>query len=121
MKTKKTKPISVHVNVMEPAHIRDLCAAIKARLVVQIRYQQQLTSRAFAPHVVYRTEENSVVVGGIQRENPQKPLERNVVRTFTVADISSIAVTKLRFNPDRRFAPHDAKYRGRVICSVHIL
>jgi hypothetical protein len=96
-----------------------LCRAVSARLLVELRYDNDAAPRLFAPHTVYRSTTRRVNVGGTQVENPSRPLEGFEHRVFEVALIRTLRLTDTHFRPDAPFDPEDPRYVNGVICAVN--
>jgi predicted DNA-binding transcriptional regulator YafY len=77
-----------------------LCEAVRNRLVVEIRYDDDRSYRQFEPHIVYRSTQDNVLVGGTQTHNPEKPQEQDAPRNFDLDKIRDVKIT------DRTFTPH---------------
>lgn len=100
-------------------HIENqLCSAIRERKIVRLRYKADAAQRLFAPHAVFHSSTEKVLVTGMQVENPSKPWDRYEPRNFEVGLIKDIALTKDAFAPDQRFSSSDDRYRYGVICAV---
>ena len=100
-------------------HIEDqLCSAIYERRVVQLRYKDDLSHRLFAPHAVFHSSTEKILVTGTQVENPSKPWDQYEPRNFEVGLIRDIILTEYKFKPDERFSSSDERYRHGLICAV---
>ena len=97
---------------------QQLCEAIRARKLVEIRYEDDLTYRLFAPYAVYKSTKDKVNVSGTQVSNPSQPLDRNEPRVFEVGKITDMRITDSVFTPDSRFDRFDPRYKDGIICSV---
>ena len=95
-----------------------LCDAIRTRHIVTLRYDKDVAQRSFAPHAVYHSGNDKVLVSGLQLENPADYRDRLVPRNFEVALIQSLTVTSSTFTPDPKFNRRSAKYDHGIICSV---
>lgn len=95
-----------------------LCQAVAGRLLVELRYDNDLQPRLFAPHIVYHSTTGRINVGGTQVENPQQPLDSFEPRIFEIGLIRTLRLTDTNFRPDRRFDPQDPLFRHGIICSV---
>lgn len=95
-----------------------LCDAIAKRLLVSLRYEDDLQARSIAPYVVFETEASEVCLSSYQLSNPNKPHDGNEPRNFTVGKIASLQITETPFGIDPRFDRNDPKYRHRVLCRV---
>jgi len=102
----------------KPHFEQQLCEAIRARKLVEIRYEDDLTFRVFAPYAVYNSTKDKVNVSGTQVSNPSQPLDRNEPRVFEVGKITAIRPTEIAFTPDHRFDRLDPRYKDGIICSV---
>ena len=98
------------------AHETSLCGAIRGRLLVRLRYDDDVLDRLFAPYAVYRSANDKVLVTGVQIENPAEPIERFEPRNLEVGKITALEITDSTFIPDRRFNLHDDKYQNGFIC-----
>lgn len=95
-----------------------LCSAIHKRLVVELKYDKDTLWRTYAPHTVFRTEKNSVVVSGFQIANPNDPKDSNQFRTFTVSNLTGLKITEELFTPDNTGKGLRSKQGFKVICTV---
>ncbi len=105
-------------HVLEPQWRHELCAAIKARTLVHLRYKTELAFRTFAPFAVFKSTAGKTLVYGIQILNPLQPLDQNEPHNFEVGEISSLSRTLDHFTPDSRFSSFDKKYGNGVICAI---
>ena len=95
-----------------------LCDAVRQRFVVQLRYDGDVGSRVFAPHVVYRSTGGNLLVGGVQIHNPAAPLADGELRELSLAKLRTLRVTADRFEPDGRFHFDDPRYRHGIVRRV---
>lgn len=95
-----------------------LCDAIDRLKVVQIKYDDDLIARDFAPDAVYRNDKYELLVDGIQLHNPAEPTKRNVPRNFFLNKITSVAITSKSYDPNPSFDPRAERYKSGIICSV---
>lgn len=93
----------------KPAFEQLLCQAIRSRTFVELRYEDDITERMFAPDVVYPTSKLKVCVSG--RQMGTLELEPH---TFEVGKIKSLSLTERTFTPDPRFNLADPRYRNRI-------
>lgn len=94
-----------------------LCQAVRDRVLVELRYDNEVLPRLFAPHVVYRSTTGRINVAGTQLLNPGQPEDIYEPRIFEVGLIRTVRLTDTRFRPDARVDPNDPRYRNGVICS----
>jgi hypothetical protein len=94
------------------------CAAIRERQIVQLRYKDDVSWRLFAPHAVFHSSTEKVLVTGTQVENPSKPWDRYEPRNFEIGLIKAMTLTDDKFTPDHRFNSRDERYSHGVICAV---
>ena len=92
--------------------------AINRRVLVELRYDDDMAFRLIAPYVVFQTEAGSVCLSCFQINNPGEPMDANEPRNFTVGKVSAVRLTDTRFAIDPRFNRHDPKYRHGVLYSV---
>jgi hypothetical protein len=92
------------------AYERVLCEAIHQCAIVEIRYDDDLTARRYAPDVIYSSSKGKMLVGGRQINGLAQPEPKN----FEVGKIRSVRVTDDHFTRDPRFNIHDMKYRNRI-------
>ena len=110
--------------LQEPAAPRNLifetrlCDAIRARVIVKLKYEDDTAYRTFEPHAVYCSTKDKYCVAGQQVDNPTDPIERDVPKNFEVGKISALQVTDDPFTPDPRFDRYDAKYANGIVCSI---
>lgn len=94
-----------------------LCQAIRDRVRVQLRYDDDFVTRLFEPTAVYWSSQEQVCVTGIQIVHPTDPSGRQA-RDFEVGKITALTLTEDSFVPERRFDRFDPKYDRGIICSV---
>jgi hypothetical protein len=88
---------------------RTLCGAIRSKLLVELRYEDDIAARVFAPDVVYRSSKGKICTSGrLFNALGTEP------HTFEVGKIKTLAVTDRPFTPDPRFNLFDPKYRDRI-------
>jgi WYL domain len=98
---------------------RRLCHAIIHRVLVELRYKDDLVWRTIAPYAVFHNAQGGVCLSCYQVSNPMQPQDDDEPRNFTVAEIVSLQLTDRHFLIDPRFNPRDRKYaHGSVICMV---
>ena len=85
---------------------------------MRLRYDDDVLDRLFAPYAVYRSTNDKVLVTGVQVKNPAEPIERFEPRNLEVGKITALEITASTFIPDRRFNPHDNKYRNGFVCRL---
>ena len=95
-----------------------LCRAIADRVLVELRYDNEVLPRLFAPHVVYRSTTGKINVSGTQLLNPDQPENSYEPRIFEIGLIRTLRLTDTSFRPDARVDPEDPRYRNGVICAV---
>jgi hypothetical protein len=59
-----------------------LCRAVAERALVELRYDNEVPARLFAPHVVYRSTTGKINVSGTQLLNPGQPEDSYEPRIF---------------------------------------
>ncbi len=96
-----------------PVIEQGLCSAIRNGVLVELTYEDDFHSRAFAPYVVYRTSAGKVCVFGMQ-VNASHPNGRDDPRNFEVGKVRSVNLTTSKFERDPRFDLSSAKYRDRI-------
>lgn len=99
-------------------HQQTLCAAIKSRENVLIRYDDDLIERMFLPYIVYTSTKGKLSVSGYQVNNPAEPLESNEWRTLTIATLRSVRAGTTTFVVDKSFDPTNKVYRNGIVCHV---
>lgn len=111
---KPTKPAAPRNYQAEKA----LCAAIKQRVLVRVRYKDDLQARLFAPYAVYEATTGKFLVMGTQISNPADPLHNYEPRNLEVGLIKGIEATSTPFTLDPRFNPNDDMYERGFLCRV---
>ncbi|MBE7184238.1 MAG: hypothetical protein INR68_07520 [Methylobacterium mesophilicum] len=96
-----------------------LCHAIRQRFLVQLRYGDDRLDRVFAPHVVYRSSADNLLVGGAQIFNAARPEDEEAPRFLNLARIHDLRVSAERFTPRAWFDPRDERFRDSIVCHVH--
>jgi hypothetical protein len=94
----------------KPEFERLLCEAIIKKLIVELRYDDDIVPREFAADVVYPSSPGKMSVAG----RLPKSVGEWEPRIFEIGKIKSLAVTTRLFKPDRRFNLLDPKYRDRI-------
>jgi hypothetical protein len=95
----------------------ELCNAIRKRVLVNLRYDDDYTDRTFAPHIVYESSQGNILVAGTQDHNPAEPWEDNKPRNFDLDKITSLEVTGQQFLPHPGFNRSHKRY-VRPICNI---
>lgn len=95
-----------------------LCSAIKGKQLVKLKYDDDFQWRTFAPHIVYRSSKNNILVSGEQVQNPAKPYDNHEPRVFDLKKIKSLEITDASFTAHPNFDPFDKRYRFGVICKI---
>lgn len=90
-----------------------LCNAIRNGVLVELTYEDDFQSRAYAPYVVYRTSTGKICVFGMQ-VNPSAPNNRDDPHNFEVGKIKRVNLTATQFQRDPRFDLSSARYRDRI-------
>lgn len=94
----------------KPELERLLCEAITKKLMVELRYDDDVAPREFAADVVYPSSPGKISVAGrLPKINGEwEP------RIFEIGKIKSLTITERQFKPDPRFKLNDPKYRDRI-------
>lgn len=95
-----------------------LCRAIRERVLVRLRYKDDLADRLFEPAAVYVSTRDKVCVSGVQIQNPADPMSNLEPHNFEVGKISALSLTDQGFVVDPTFDRFDPKYANGIICSV---
>jgi len=91
-----------------------LCTAIRNSVLVELRYENDIFRRLYAPYVVYRTGAGKVCVFGMQVGNPALPNDRSDPHNFEVGKIAALNLTGTKFERDPQFNLAEARYRNRI-------
>ena len=94
----------------------NFCQAIRDRVLVKLRYEDDVAERTFAPHAVFHSLKNKVSVSGTQIKNPGKAGDEP--RYFEIGKVASATLTDCKFTPHPWFNRSDEQYRNGIICSV---
>lgn len=102
----------------QPAHRNTateqaLCSAVRHGMLVELTYEDDFHSRAFAPYVVFQTSTGKVCVFGMQ-VNPSTPNNCDDPRNFEAGKISQVNLTTTKFQGNPRFDLSNARYRNRI-------
>jgi hypothetical protein len=92
--------------------------AMQAKVLVNLRYKDDLADRLYQPEGMWETEDGGVYVAGVQLRNPNKTGEDGVPHNFTVGKIATVRLTDASFPHRVRFDRFNAKYGGRVMCAA---
>lgn len=94
-----------------------LCQAIAAKRIVTAMDGDMALK--LAPHVVYRRTRREIeTLEAVVIERNGKPFNQTNLRSYRVADLSSIVVTDENFTVSPDFDPDEPEYAGRTICIV---
>jgi hypothetical protein len=91
-----------------------LCTAIRNSVLVELRYEDDIHGRLFAPYVVYRTGTGKTCVFGMEIPNMGMPNDRDDPHNFEVGKIRTLNLTINKFARDPQFNLAQPKYRNRV-------
>ncbi len=94
------------------------CAAIKAKLRVELRYEDDTLWRLYDPHGVFKSTDDKILTTGTQIRNPNQAADESGPRHFEVGRISAVQVTDQPFTVDPRFDRLDPRYRNGFLCVV---
>jgi hypothetical protein len=94
------------------------CDAIRQRLLVVLRYNDDTADRTFAPHAVFYSRQDKVCVSGTQITTPSKPQDSHEPHNFEVGKVRSVSLTDHPFTAHSWFDPNDAQYEKGMICHV---
>ena len=83
-------------------------------MLVELRYEDDVFERSYAPYVVYRTNTGKVCVFGMQVGNTAAPNDRTDPHNFEVGKIRSLNLTGTKFQTDPQFSLAQPKYRDRI-------
>lgn len=95
-----------------------ICKAIRQRVILELKYQDDALFRSFEPTAVYRTSQHKVFVSGVQIKNRNDLLDNSGPHNFEVGLIKDVRLTGISFSPGSRFNRLDPRYRNGVICSI---
>jgi len=93
-----------------------LCKAIKARVLVQLRYKDDVADRLFEPFSIYITSRGKFCVDGSQK-NTANNTEAGP-HNFEVGHIRHLKTTDTAFVPPPSLSSRGEKYRHGVLCAV---
>lgn len=92
-----------------------LCEAVAKRLCVTANDGD--IAIKIAPHIVYkRTKKETRTVDAVLVERNGKPVNHATLRSYTVAELSDIAITEDGFTVDPDFDPQDIEYSRGAFC-----
>ena len=95
---------------------QEICQAIRERLRVELRYENDLMARLFSPEILFTTSQQKVCVAGIQVRNPNNISDPpDDPHNFEVGRITFLKLTDERFVPNR-IDRSDVRYRNGIIC-----
>ena len=97
---------------------RELCNAVGARWLVELRYDGHPTAGLFAPHAVFRGSDGTISVSGLHLAGPGSDLPDEATSILVIGRIATLKVTDMPFEPARRFDRADQRHENGVICSV---
>lgn len=106
--------MSLHKHDLE----RILCDAIADKVLVNLRYRDDVVDRLVAPYGVYTSTKDKVLLASTQVDNPGKPLDRWEPRNLEVGLMTVVRLTNTKFQPDPRFDPSDARYQNGFVCRI---
>jgi len=109
-----TKPLPETANYLLIK--RKLCASIKNRQTVRLRYANESFFLTFNPYVVYRSPKNKILVAGVQTQNDSRPDKKPSPATFEVAKIAEIKTTEEFFDYDIFWQIPENEFANGVIC-----
>lgn len=95
---------------------RAICEAVKKRVVVELKYDDDLYFRQYEPVVVYRSSKQRTLVDGYETSNPNDSSFRPDWHTFGIDKIKDIRLTSTSFVPNSGFNRSDARYKHGIIC-----
>ena len=95
-----------------------ICKAIRQRVILELKYEDDALFRSFEPTPVYRTSQDKVCVSGVQMKNRNDLLDNSGPHNFEVGLIKDVRLTGISFSPGSRFNRLDPRYRNGVICSI---
>jgi hypothetical protein len=97
---------------------RELCHAVGARWLVELRYDGARTAGLFAPHAVFRGADGTISVSGLHLSGPGSAVPDETTSILVIGRIATLKVTDMPFEPARRFDRADHRHENGVICSV---
>lgn len=97
---------------------RIVADAIDARLLLSLRYDDDILARTFQPAVLYHSSGDKVCVSGLQISNPAESRENGEPRVFEVGKMRTVEVTDQPFGQPATFDRSDKRYAGGIIKSV---
>jgi hypothetical protein len=101
--------------------IEQVSSTVASRIVVELRYQNDMLFRTFEPHIAFYAEKNSneKCVAGIQTANANELQNEPEVKIFNLNDIRDWRRTDRRFNPSPIFDRFDRRYSNGIISSAY--
>lgn len=99
--------------IRNPVMEQHFCQAIRNRVLVELRYEDDMHTRLFAPYVVYRTSKGKLCAFGMQ-VRASNPSDRTDPHNFDLAKVGSINLTTTHFEVDPRFSLTKPQYRNRI-------
>lgn len=95
-----------------------LCEAVRAKVLVRVRYKDDFSERLLQPYGVYTSTKDKVNLASVQVDNPADPLARWEPRNLEVGLMQSVVLTDSSFEPDPRFDPSEPRYQNGFICCI---
>jgi hypothetical protein len=99
------------------AYERMLCGATDMRVLVALRYEDDVAERTFGPDVVYHSPSGKVLADGTQMQNPAEPSKNNTFHCLEVGKIASARLIQTPYQP-AVINRSDSRYRMGILCPL---
>lgn len=102
----------------KPTLEKQICAAIKSRSVLQLKYDDAKPARWFAPHALYRTSKDKICVTGSEMPTASGSPTKEQTHNFEVGRIQLLTDTGHQFRPYTGFSSRGPSFEHGVECAV---
>ena len=96
----------------------EICEAIEKHRIIEFKYKEEITLRKFAPHAVYKSTHDKILVSGLQLIDYSEPHKEPIWHKFEVKLINELVVLDDTFEPDPEFSSFEAEHRDTIVCAV---
>lgn len=97
---------------------QQICEAIKKRVRIRFRYDEELNYRTYEPYIIYQSTRQNYLVFGVQTYDTERPFQRKVPRNFEVYYIKGLTFLDESFEPDPKFRSFAFENNLSVVCAV---
>lgn len=114
----RPESVKTSASVRNYSYEHALCSAIRDRVLIWVRYKDDIAARLFEPHCVYRSTKYKYSLAGIEIENHRDLRGATRATVFEIGHLRALELTGHGFITTPKFDRFDSRYRNGIICCI---